>query len=33
MNMMMGLLNKMNPETIANHQARAQDIMNNPENY
>jgi deoxyribodipyrimidine photolyase-related protein len=33
MNMMMGLLNKMNPETIKNHQERAQDIISNPENY
>jgi deoxyribodipyrimidine photolyase-related protein len=33
MNMMMGLLNKMNPETIEKHKERAQQVINNPEKY
>jgi deoxyribodipyrimidine photolyase-related protein len=33
MNMMMGMLNKMNPETIEKHKERAQQVINNPEKY
>ncbi len=33
MNMMLSVLNKMQPETLKNHQKRAQDILKNPNNY
>jgi len=33
MNMMMSLLNKMNPETLKNHKERAADILKNPNKY
>ena len=33
MNMMMSLLNRMNPQTLKNHKARAADILKNPNKY
>jgi len=29
----MGLLNKMNPETIEKHKERAQQVINNPQKF
>jgi deoxyribodipyrimidine photolyase-related protein len=33
MNMMMALLRKMDPELLQKHQAKAQDVIENPEKY